>query len=162
MQVLKSLMNRGHCITAVYANYSSLMSYYTGCNSLAQPNNKKQGHSFSNSSFPANTSWVLIAAKQYSLIVNEGSFMARFILSGIFVYVLLLALFSQAFDSVMSLHLKRLWAQHPSWQRWENSGTSTGSQQELTCEKEKLASHCWLHKVLCRQMGQQRELVLFL
>lgn len=43
-QVLISLMNRGHCVTAVYANYSSLMSYYSRCNSPSQPNNKKQGH----------------------------------------------------------------------------------------------------------------------
>ena len=49
-----ALMNRGHCVTAVCANYSSFMSYYFGCNPLTQPNNGKRGHLYPDSSFLSN------------------------------------------------------------------------------------------------------------
>lgn len=105
MQVSISLMNRGHCVTAVYANYSSLMSYYSRCNSLTQPN-KKQRHSFPDSSFPANVFYVFIRAKQDCLILIGGSFMVDLIPLRCIHRSPLLALVPEASNSVTSLYLK--------------------------------------------------------
>lgn len=71
----------------------------------------------------------------------------------------LLAIFPQASNSVMSFYLKWLWAGHRDRdERIEGHLLSFTARAELV--KDKLAGCCWVQWVLCRQMGQQRKLVL--
>lgn len=60
----------------------------------------------------------------------------------------------QASISVMSLYLKWLWAGRRD--RDERIVGRLVLHSKSWLVKEEIASRCWVHKVLCRQMGQQR------
>ncbi len=123
MQFPIYLMNRGHCVTAVYANYSSLMSYYSRCNSHLH------GQIIGSKVTNFQIHHLHLTTSKCSSDPNSAA-------------LLLLVLFPWASNSVMSLYLKWLWAGHRDRDETIQGHLLLHSESWLV--KEKLAGRCWV------------------